>query len=552
MWVSHSERPLMIREIQHALAVEMGSTDLDPENIRPQDTVLRSCLGLVVLNEETSTVQLLHYTLQEYLSGPGILPDVHKTLAQTCLTYLNYEQVKRLPANKLPNLRNMPFLEYSSLYWGSHAKEELSDSAKSLALQLLSRYNNHISSTLLFNHTERHNSSSFTHCQLTGLHCASYFGIVEVVAALIEVEGCNIDQRDCMGYTPLMWAAWRGNEEVVGLLLMRGDVSTDRSARDGWVVPWQTPYWDERLVGDPLDPRGANLYDGGRTALSLASSSGREGMVRLLLTRDDVNPNKPDNNGRTALWWASYFGNEGVLRLLLARGDINPDRSDSYGRTALWWASYFGNEGVLNLLLVRNDVNPDKSDNYGRTALWWAVLGNERVVRLLLARDDVNPNKSANDGTIPLLWATTGRNREIAVLLLPRTRIGFPLFMSLIPGAALSVCLLLVTTPLSIGQYMMVNLSSLAFFLIAPIPKYPPCASLNWHWVTASLLQPPLVLVANLGLLMIWGFGWGVGLVPLDMFWLATYFMPFIHIALCLRNFFVWWRLTKNTPESMV
>jgi len=157
MWVSHSERPLMIREIQHALAVEVGPTDIDPENIRPQDTVLRSCLGLVVLNEETSTVQLLHYTLQEYLSGPGILPDAHKTLAQTCLTYLNYEHVKRLPSHKLPNLRNMPFLEYSSLYWGSHAKEGLSDSTKSLALQLLSRYNNHISSTLLFKHTESHN-----------------------------------------------------------------------------------------------------------------------------------------------------------------------------------------------------------------------------------------------------------------------------------------------------------------------------------------------------------------------------------------------------------
>ena len=50
MWVSHAERPLRIEELSHALAVEAGSTDLDPENIRPPDTVLGSCLGLAIVD----------------------------------------------------------------------------------------------------------------------------------------------------------------------------------------------------------------------------------------------------------------------------------------------------------------------------------------------------------------------------------------------------------------------------------------------------------------------------------------------------------------------
>ena len=132
MWVSHAERPLGIDELRHALAVEMGSTDLDPDNIPPQETVLASCLGLAVVDAETLTIRLVHHTLQEYLSSPGILPDAHKTLGQTCLTYLNYKQVMGLPA-KLSGFEDMPFLEYSSLYWGSHAKVGLSDRAKSLA-----------------------------------------------------------------------------------------------------------------------------------------------------------------------------------------------------------------------------------------------------------------------------------------------------------------------------------------------------------------------------------------------------------------------------------
>ena len=82
MWVSHAERPLRIDELCYALAVEMEATDLDLEDIRPQDTVLGSCLGLVVVDKATSTVRLIHYTVQEYLSRPGVLPDAHKTLAQ--------------------------------------------------------------------------------------------------------------------------------------------------------------------------------------------------------------------------------------------------------------------------------------------------------------------------------------------------------------------------------------------------------------------------------------------------------------------------------------
>ena len=273
MWASHAERPLRIDELCHALAVEMRTTDLDPENIRPQDTVLGSCLGLAVVDKETSKVRLIHYTLQEYLSRPSVFPHAHRTLGQTCLTYLNYDQVKRLPANRhsVSNLGDMPFLEYSSLHWGAHAKIDLSDHAKSLALGLLKRYDSHISSVLLFERTHDYWSRPPSHRPFPGLHCASYFGIDEVVAALIETEGCDINQGDCMGLTPLMWASRQGNQ----------------------------------------------------------------GTVMLLLTRDDIDPDKPDNYGATPLWWASRNEHKGVVRLLLARGDVNPDKPDNRDQTPL-------------------------------------------------------------------------------------------------------------------------------------------------------------------------------------------------------------------------
>ena len=191
----------------------MGAKDLDLENIRPQDTVLGSCLVLAVVDKATSTVRLIHYTLQEYLSRPGVLPGAHRTLGQTCLTYLNYDHVKRLPADDDLDLTEMPFLEYSSLHWGAHAIIELSDHAKSLALGLLNRYDSQISSALLFKLVCPWRSSRTpSHRPFSSLHCASYFGIDEVVTALIEMEGRDINQQDSDGFTSLMRAAEQGSQ----------------------------------------------------------------------------------------------------------------------------------------------------------------------------------------------------------------------------------------------------------------------------------------------------------------------------------------------------
>ena len=356
MWVSHSERPLRIGELQHALAVDMEKTDLDPENIRPENIVLGSCLGLAVVDNQTSTLRLIHYTLQEYLSSRGILPDAHETLAQTCLAYLNYGQVKGLPPNRIPNPRDMPFLEYSAFYWGNHAKMGLSDRSKSLVLELLTRYDNHISATLLFNQMQSYDSPPVIGHLFSGLHCASYFGIVEAVAALIEMKGYDVNQRDCKGFTPLRWAAQRGNEAVVRLLLTRDDVSPDKADNRG-----QTPLWRACLKG-------------------------HEGIVRLLLTRDDVNPAKPDNLGRTPLLIAYMYGREVVVRLLLTQDDVNPDKQDNYGRTLLWWASGNGKKEVVVQLLTRGDINPETPDNIGRTPLRIADMHGHHEIAAILER----------------------------------------------------------------------------------------------------------------------------------------------------------------------
>jgi len=104
MWVSHAERPFRVDELRHALGVE-GSTDLDIGNIPAIETLLACSLGLVTIEKSSSTVRLVHYTLQEHLSNnPNLFPNAHSIIAEICLTYLNFPHVRSFS----PALRSVP------------------------------------------------------------------------------------------------------------------------------------------------------------------------------------------------------------------------------------------------------------------------------------------------------------------------------------------------------------------------------------------------------------------------------------------------------------
>ena len=155
MWTSHAERPLKPDELCHALAVELGSKDFNAGNVPSITTLVGYSQGLITVDEDTSTVRLIHLTVKEYLSARSdIFNRAHAAMAETCLTYLNSKQVKAISADPSAVPHDKPFLRYCSLYWGVHAKRELSNRARSLALELFQEYDGHISRKLLLEQIE--------------------------------------------------------------------------------------------------------------------------------------------------------------------------------------------------------------------------------------------------------------------------------------------------------------------------------------------------------------------------------------------------------------
>jgi len=141
MWICHAERALQVDELRHALAVEIGSTVFDSENAPSIGVLLGCCQGLITVDKESSTVRLIHFTVQEYLCAhPDFFSHPHSVIAKACLTFLNSRQVKNLPSYPPSGHQLMPFLKYSSRYWGIHANREFLVHVGALALNLLSLY----------------------------------------------------------------------------------------------------------------------------------------------------------------------------------------------------------------------------------------------------------------------------------------------------------------------------------------------------------------------------------------------------------------------------
>ena len=110
IWVMHSERPLRAEELCRALGVEIGSTNLDPEKVPALRTLIPSCLGLVTVEASSSTVRLVHFTLQEYLSSdPTLFHNPHSTIAEVCLAYLNFGCVRDLSPTLYSAPQERPF-----------------------------------------------------------------------------------------------------------------------------------------------------------------------------------------------------------------------------------------------------------------------------------------------------------------------------------------------------------------------------------------------------------------------------------------------------------
>ena len=70
-FISYACRLITVVELQHALAVEPGTSKLDEETLPLEESLISVCAGLVTIDQGSQIIRLVHYSTQEYLSEYG-------------------------------------------------------------------------------------------------------------------------------------------------------------------------------------------------------------------------------------------------------------------------------------------------------------------------------------------------------------------------------------------------------------------------------------------------------------------------------------------------
>jgi ankyrin repeat protein len=429
-WITCAKRPLSTTELQHALGVEMGETELDPDNIPLVEDIVSVCAGLVTLDEESNVIRLVHYTTQEYFgrTWKRWFPGAQADIRDVCATYLSFSSFKdgacSTDADFEERLRLNQLYDYAAHYWGEHAR--VAGGISQVALDLLTS-DSLLEAQVQALMTVKYVWSRAFYSQrfpkrMQGLLVAAYFGILEAVETLLQSSDNN-DLKDSFGWTPLSLAAKNGHEAVVKMLLetgkvdvnskdIRGQTPLSGAAKNGYLAVVKILLDTGKVDVDSED-------DISRTPLSWAAENGHLAVVKMLLETGIVDVDSEDDIGQTPLSRAAEDGQEAVVKMLLETGKVDVDSKDKTGRTPLLGAAKNGYLAVVKMLLDTGNVNVDLKDIDGQTPLSWAAQkGHLAVVKMLLDTGKVDIESKDIHGRTPLSFAAGGSNEAVVKMLL--------------------------------------------------------------------------------------------------------------------------------------
>lgn len=170
-----------------------------------------------------------------------------------------------------------------------------------------------------------------------------------------------------VGSTPLHWAVWHHDLELVTRCLARG---ADVNARtiNGWTPLYVAAAWGRREIAKTLLAAGAdvNALDyAGNTALHAAIVVEKYIDTAPLLLAAGADVNARNHRGETALHVAVLHGSW-VDDLLAGGADVNVP--DAVGRTPLHVAASYSRTGFVEILLSKG-ARVNARDNAGQTPL---------------------------------------------------------------------------------------------------------------------------------------------------------------------------------------
>jgi len=210
-------------------------------------------------------------------------------------------------------------------------------------------------------------------------------------------QGANPNQKATGGNSALMYAAEKGNIEIMKLLVEYGaevNVTGFNDETPLFLAVFRNDFQAAKfLLEHGADPNVKDAF--GITPLLYAAATNQYQSADLLIfyqAKTDVR----DKDGNDALMAAVTFENLETSDILLQDG-LDPNTQDKQGNTPSIVATQHGNYDILDLLLdYEADVNLSNFRNY--TALAYAVVYNDVKASKMLLEKGADVNHKVDKG----------------------------------------------------------------------------------------------------------------------------------------------------------
>nr|XP_055066106.1 inversin isoform X1 [Misgurnus anguillicaudatus] len=253
----------------------------------------------------------------------------------------------------------------------------------------------------------------------TPLHWAALLGHAKIVHLLLERNKSGMIPSDSQGATPLHYGAQSNYADTVAVFLKHHTVRDEPDLEGRTAFMWAAGKGSDDVIKIMLDLKkdlDINMADKyGGTALHAAALSGHMSTVLLLLEKGAI-VDPLDVMKHTPLFRACEMGHRDVI-LTLIKGGARVDLVDIDGHSALHWAALGGNAEVCEVLM-ENGISPNLQDHAGRTPLQCAAYAGYINCMALLIQHDADPNIQDKEGRTALHWSCNNGYLDAVKLLL--------------------------------------------------------------------------------------------------------------------------------------